>query len=77
MRADYQKFAEITESGRFATTVAMSFLAPKRQLSLSNAGHPAPMWYRASDQRWHVLGVDPEDSESKAEERGVGPLFIV
>lgn len=67
MQAMNQKFAEVTESGRFATTVAMSFLAPKRQLSLSNAGHPAPMWYRASEKRWHVLGVDPDDHESKAE----------
>lgn len=67
MKAMNQKFAEVTESGRFATTVAMSFLAPKRQLSLSNAGHPAPMWYRASEQCWHVLGVDPEDHDSTAE----------
>lgn len=67
MQAMNHAFAEITESGRFATTVAMSFLAPKRKLSLSNAGHPAPMWYRASEQRWHVLGVDPEDDNSNAE----------
>lgn len=67
MKAMNQKFAEVTESGRFATTVAMSFLAPKRQLSLSNAGHPAPMWYRASEKQWQVLGVDPEDQNSKAE----------
>ncbi|MBX2852526.1 MAG: serine/threonine-protein phosphatase [Phycisphaeraceae bacterium] len=67
MKAMNQKFAEVTESGRFATTVAMSFLAPKRQLSLSNAGHPSPMWYRAKEKRWQVLGVDPEDLDSKAE----------
>lgn len=67
MQAMNQKFAEITESGRFATTVAMSFLAPKRKLSLSNAGHPAPMWYRASEKRWHILGVNPDDSDSNTE----------
>jgi serine phosphatase RsbU (regulator of sigma subunit) len=66
MQAMNQKFAEITDEGRFATSVAMSFLAPKRQLSLSNAGHPAPMWYRAKERCWHVLGVDPDDKDSTA-----------
>ncbi|MFN3165918.1 MAG: PP2C family protein-serine/threonine phosphatase [Phycisphaeraceae bacterium] len=61
MRAMNQKFAEITEDGRFATTVAMSFFAPTRKLSLSNAGHPAPIWYRAKDKQWIVLGIDPTD----------------
>jgi serine phosphatase RsbU (regulator of sigma subunit) len=61
MKAMNQKFAEITDEGRFATTVAMSFLAPSRTLSLSNAGHPAPMWYRAKERCWRILGVDPDD----------------
>lgn len=66
MQAMNQKFAEITEDGRFATTVAMSFVSPKRQLSLSNAGHPAPMWYRAKERSWHILGIDPEDKDTQA-----------
>ena len=61
MKAMNQKFAQVTEDGRFATTVAMSFFAPKRKLSLSNAGHPAPMWYRAKENKWSVLGVDPDN----------------
>ena len=65
MQAMNQKFAEVTEDGRFATTVALSFFAPARKLSLSNAGHPAPMWYRAADQRWEVLGIDPADLTDK------------
>lgn len=64
MQAMNKKFGELTDDGRFATTVAMSFLAPKRKLSLSNAGHPAPMWYRAKERCWHVLGVDPDDKDS-------------
>lgn len=66
MQAMNQKFAEITDDGRFATTVAMSFFAPARRLSLSNAGHPAPMWYRAADKHWHILGLDPSDQASQA-----------
>lgn len=67
MEAMNQKFSEVTKDGRFATTVAMSFLAPSHKLSLSNAGHPAPMWYRAKEKRWQVLGVDPEDLDSNVE----------
>ena len=64
MQAINQKFAEVSEHGRFATTVAMSFLATSRKLSLSNAGHPSPMWYRAKQKRWSIIGVDPDDTES-------------
>lgn len=67
MKAMNQKFAEITDEGRFATTVAMSFLAPTRKLSLSNAGHPSPMWYRARRHCWQILGVDPEDQSDQSE----------
>lgn len=66
MQAMNRKFARIADDGRFATAVAMSFYAPTRKLSLSNAGHPAPMWYRAKDKRWQVLGLDPSDRSSKA-----------
>lgn len=64
MQAMNQKFGEVSEDGRFATSVAMSFVSSSRQLSLSNAGHPAPIWYRANDQRWSILGVDPDDAQS-------------
>lgn len=64
MQAMNQKFAEISEDGRFATAVAMSFFAPTGKLSLSNAGHPAPLWYRAKDKRWSVVGIDPDDVSS-------------
>lgn len=65
MQAMNQKFGEIVDDGRFATTVAMSFSAPNRKLSLSNAGHPPPMWYRASEKQWQILGIDPDDNVSQ------------
>jgi len=64
MGAMNRKFARIAEEGRFATSLVMSFFAPTRKLSLSNAGHPAPLWYRANEKRWVVLGVDPDDRDS-------------
>lgn len=60
MRELNRKFGVISEVGRFATTVALSFYAPTRKLELSNAGHPAPMWYRAETGKWSVLGLDPD-----------------
>lgn len=62
MQAMNQNFAQVTEFGRFATTVAMSFFAPSRKLSLSNAGHPPPIWYRAKLGKWFVLGLDPDEN---------------
>jgi len=61
-----RSFARIAEGGRFATTVVMSYLAPKQLLSLSNAGHPAPLWYQAKKKTWTVLGLDPSDENSAA-----------
>jgi serine phosphatase RsbU (regulator of sigma subunit) len=66
MQAMNQKFGEISDDGRFATSVAMSFFAPSRKLSLSNAGHPPPMWFRASEKQWQILGIDPEDQSNQA-----------
>lgn len=73
MKAMNKAFGEITDAGRFATTVAMSYFAPKRRLSLSNAGHPAPMWYRAKQKQWFTLGVDPgDDSNTNAADLPLG-----
>lgn len=48
-------FLESDATGRFATSVAMTFFAPSRQLDICNAGHPRPLWWRAADRRWRVL----------------------
>jgi len=56
-----RRFGVISEVGRFATTLALSFYAPTRKLELSNAGHPAPLWYRQATGKWQVLGLDPDD----------------
>lgn len=54
-----RRFGIISDVGRFATTLALSFYAPTRKLELSNAGHPAPLWYRQETGKWQVLGLDP------------------
>jgi phosphoserine phosphatase RsbU/P len=51
-------FTAATEGGIFATAVVMTFESPKNRLLVTNAGHPAPLWYQAKRKRWTLL--EPE-----------------
>lgn len=55
VRAINRAFALATDSGRFATAVVATYWSPTRDLELSVAGHPRPMWYRAARRRWDVI----------------------
>jgi len=50
-----QRFAEHARSGGFATAVVTTFFSPTGDLTLSNAGHPAPLIYRAKTGEWSLL----------------------
>jgi sigma-B regulation protein RsbU (phosphoserine phosphatase) len=50
-----EQFTELSAAGVFATAIVTTFFAPTRQLSLCNAGHPPPLWYRASTKQWCFL----------------------
>lgn len=39
----------------YATAVTVSYYPSTRQLMFTNAGHPEPLWYRASADRWEFL----------------------
>ncbi len=39
----------------YATAIILSYLPAKRQLLLTNAGHPEPLWYHAANDRWELL----------------------
>ena len=51
-------FTAATEGGIFATAIVMTFEAPKNRLIVTNAGHPAPLWYQSKRKRWTLL--EPE-----------------
>jgi len=53
-------------SGRFATSVTMTYFSPSRQLDLCNAGHPQPLLRRAATGRWTPLHAVPKDDEPLA-----------
>lgn len=61
-------FGEATDDGLFATAVALSYFAPKRELKLINAGHPPPLHYDAKRNRWETLeNTDEADTPRGAE----------
>lgn len=53
-----QEFSELSQEGRFATALLMSYFAPTDHLVICNAGHPRPLWYQASLGRWQWLDDD-------------------
>jgi serine phosphatase RsbU (regulator of sigma subunit) len=50
-----QEFAEMARLRRFATAVVATYLTSTDELSISNAGHPRPLHFRAADSTWSVL----------------------
>ena len=50
-----RQFGEMAESRRFATALVVTYLATADRLSISNAGHPRPLLYRAIDREWSSL----------------------
>ncbi len=51
-----RQFAEIAEMQRFATAVVATYLTVDESLTVSNAGHPRPLWCRSQDGSWGFLG---------------------
>jgi phosphoserine phosphatase RsbU/P len=47
-----RKFAEMAQFRRFATAIVATYLATRRSLTVCNAGHPRPLWYRAGADQW-------------------------
>ena len=50
-----RQFGEHAQLLRFATAVVATYLATKRSLTVCNAGHPRPLCYRQSQDRWLFL----------------------
>ncbi len=69
-----EKFVTMSKAGCFATAIVTTFFAPTRELSLSNAGHPPPLLYRAKTKRWSAVD---EHSADATTDNGNFPLGIV
>lgn len=59
-------FAQSEHSGRFATAILGTFWGPTNELTLCNAGHPRPLWYRAKDRQWRYLDSSPTSPTSSS-----------
>ncbi len=73
VKAINQEFEGLTQSGAFATFLVATIYAPTGRLTVSSAGHPPPMLYRAQTRRWSLF----QDPKSATTQAGVGfPLGI-
>lgn len=66
-----REFARLATAGRFATAVVMTYYAPRRRLTVCNAGHPPPILYRQADRQWHFLDA-PEPGAEKVRNLPIG-----
>lgn len=64
-------------SGRFATSVAMTFFAPTARLDLCNAGHPRPLRYRAKTREWSFLIAPDSRASDRNDEISNLPLGVL
>jgi len=55
VRSMNMQFAQLAQTGLFATAVVSTFFAPTSRLTLCNAGHPLPLFYRAATKQWTYL----------------------
>ena len=65
-----REFGEATDGSLFATAVVATFFEPKKSLSVSVAGHPYPIYYKASQQTW--VHLDPAESDEGLENLPLG-----
>ncbi len=67
VRALNKEFAKLAEAGCFATALVCTVFGPTNELTLCNAGHPAPLLYRARRRQWmwldqtHVNDAEDDD----------------
>src|ERR1700722_12958148 len=50
-----RQFTEMAGLRRFATALVVTYLASTNRLSICNAGHPRPLFYRAAPGAWSLL----------------------
>lgn len=65
-----REFGELVDESGFATAVVATFFEPKKSLAISVAGHPYPIYYRASSQNW--VHLDPAEQDDGPENLPLG-----
>jgi serine phosphatase RsbU (regulator of sigma subunit) len=57
-----REFSRQAQAGRFATAIVATYLSQRNRLTICNAGHPRPLWYRQSSDSWSVITEDLVDA---------------
>ena len=55
MRDLGRAFRQAQAGSQYATAVVLGFHRELSQVAYTNAGHPAPLWFHASEKRWGLL----------------------
>jgi len=61
-----EEFSQLSGQGQFATAILLTYFAPTDELIICNAGHPRPLWYQASLNRWTLLHETVSDEREQA-----------
>ena len=64
IRALNREFGAMAELRQFATAVVATYDAHDRRLTLCNAAHPKPLWFRAEDSRWRPMAPEAADGSN-------------
>ena len=59
-----RQFGELARLGRFATAVVATYLTKGDSLTICNAGHPRPLWFRRASRDWTVLQTESGGPDS-------------
>jgi sigma-B regulation protein RsbU (phosphoserine phosphatase) len=66
VKALNRQFAELAQLQRFATAIVATYLATDRRLTVCNAAHPRPLWFRAATDTWSILSHEAVNSVESA-----------
>lgn len=50
-----REFSDVEQTGRFATAIVATYLSHRKQLLLTNAGHPRPLIFRKASGLWEYV----------------------
>ncbi len=59
-----RQFGGLSNDGRFATAAVFTYFGPTGTLTISNAGHPPPLIYRAASKQWSFLVPSDKTADS-------------
>ncbi len=62
-----REFGELAKLGRFATALVATYLTKGDRLTVCNAGHPRPLWYKATTGVWSFLTNDDKSADGIAD----------